>query len=66
MKPSAINVIICEEIRSDDDSILSAIRIVDVFFVNPPTDGTEPIKFSFRVLVMGKFEDIDGNDHTVQ
>src|SRR5262249_21322420 len=66
MRPTSTNVIICEEIRSDDDAILSAIRIVDVFFVTPPTDNHEPDRFSFRVLLMAKYEDRDGRDHNIQ
>lgn len=50
------SAVLCEKVLTEMDQVTSAIRIVDVFNVTPPKDGSRAV-IEMRVLVLGRFSD---------
>jgi hypothetical protein len=63
----SITAIICEKILVERDRVLSAIRIVDLFFVDMAT-GVPPDKVAamLSLLVSTKFSGADDQLHSIE
>jgi hypothetical protein len=63
----SITAIICEKILVERDRVLSAIRIVDLFFVDMAT-GVPPEKVAalLSLLVSTKFSEADDQLHSIE
>ncbi len=63
----AIDLLICERILAEADGVLSAIRLVDVFFVDPdtPVAGEEKV-LGMQILITSKFTPGALKKHTVE
>ena len=69
MPPSliSVNLLICEKILAEGDGVLSAIRLVDLFYFTPQADTPiEKQVASMNLLAMGKFPVDDDADHVLE
>ncbi|HVW85724.1 MAG TPA: hypothetical protein VHB50_13640 [Bryobacteraceae bacterium] len=65
----SINLLVCERVLTEQDSVVSAIRIVDVFWVgDPPADvPVERTAVIMNMLAMGRFKPgAPGAKHSMQ
>jgi hypothetical protein len=64
-KPLSAIVILCEKILNEDN-IVSAIRIIDTFFIPPPRDGGPPENaVLMHMLAVCKFSPDDDSTHLI-
>jgi hypothetical protein len=56
MKPNLIgfSFFVCERILREQDGVLSAIRLVDVFYYDPPSDANVKPVITVAVIGLGK------------
>jgi hypothetical protein len=62
-KPFVAAAFVCEQVIQEKDGVLSAVRIVDTYFILPPPSGLPPnVKpgISLTVLVSVKSGDVKG------
>jgi hypothetical protein len=62
-----IDLLICDRILVEADGVLSAIRLVDVFFVDPETpDGGVEKVLPMQILITSKFTQGAAKNHIVE
>jgi hypothetical protein len=63
----SVNLIICERILAEGDSVLSVIRMVDIFFVDPAVVGPDTEdRIQMQVLLATKFSASATREHMVE
>ncbi len=65
-KPIYVNAVLCERALLEQDGVFSAIRLVDIFYVDPSAVSPEGRPIGVQLLLNVKFPSEDEGDHVVE